>query len=302
MPQLIPTGLTLLAGRPKSGKSWLGLQIARAVGAGEEILGQPVERRRVLYLALEDNARRLKERMERQGWPAGLDVDFLLASDFRKQVGSLALKGKYATAGAQRLAKYIEAMAYRLIVTDTLSRAGLGDQLAHDEMVTALEPLQELALSLDCAFIFLDHHHKAVGDTPDAVSHVLGSTAKGALADTLLALYRKPGEVEAKLCATGRDIRDIALQLCFDDMTGCWRLLGKATTIELTERRQEILDVLATLGTATLSDIAKSIGQDKSNTSKRLADLVAAGLVRRTSHLGIVAYELGDAFDEAMAS
>ena len=32
---LIPEGLTLLAGKPKTGKSWLALQIALAVAADE---------------------------------------------------------------------------------------------------------------------------------------------------------------------------------------------------------------------------------------------------------------------------
>ena len=59
---LLPHGLTILAGRPKLGKSWLALQIAGAVGSGGEVLGRPVTRGKVLYLALEDTARRLRDR------------------------------------------------------------------------------------------------------------------------------------------------------------------------------------------------------------------------------------------------
>ena len=55
----------MLAGRPKIGKSWLALQLAVAVAEGGAFLEQPVTLRgAVLYLALEDTAQRLKERVE----------------------------------------------------------------------------------------------------------------------------------------------------------------------------------------------------------------------------------------------
>src|SRR5687768_6732745 len=64
VPGLIPEGLFLLAARPKLGKSWLMLSLAIAVANGGRALGQvKVERGEVLYLALEDTARRLQSRL-----------------------------------------------------------------------------------------------------------------------------------------------------------------------------------------------------------------------------------------------
>src|SRR5712691_6266175 len=61
---LIPEGLNIFAGRPKSGKSWLMLGIAIAVASGGRALGQvAVAPGDVLYLAMEDSPRRLKERI-----------------------------------------------------------------------------------------------------------------------------------------------------------------------------------------------------------------------------------------------
>lgn len=63
---LIPEGVTLLVGKPKTGKSWLALDIAIAVATGGECLGHAVPRPGdVLYLALEDNERRLNSRLEK---------------------------------------------------------------------------------------------------------------------------------------------------------------------------------------------------------------------------------------------
>src|SRR5918997_209730 len=60
VPGYIAEGCTLLAGRPKLGKSWLCLEIGLAVaGAGTCLGGLPCEEGDVLYLALEDNERRL---------------------------------------------------------------------------------------------------------------------------------------------------------------------------------------------------------------------------------------------------
>ena len=66
IPEILPEGLTLLAGKPKLGKSWLALSVALSIAAGGVALGtQPVAKGDVLYLALEDNARRLQSRARR---------------------------------------------------------------------------------------------------------------------------------------------------------------------------------------------------------------------------------------------
>jgi AAA domain len=65
VPELIPEGVTLLASRPKVGKSWLLLQITTAVANGTTALvenDQPIQGD-VLYQALEDNQRRLQRRL-----------------------------------------------------------------------------------------------------------------------------------------------------------------------------------------------------------------------------------------------
>src|SRR5262245_6744300 len=66
LPDLIPEGITLLAGKPKIGKSFFALDVCMAVAANRFVLGQtkPVQGD-ALYLALEDNQRRLKQRVDK---------------------------------------------------------------------------------------------------------------------------------------------------------------------------------------------------------------------------------------------
>ena len=78
VPRVLPEGVTLLAGKPKLGKSWLALGLCVAVASGGVALGtRRVERGEVLYLALEDNRRRLQKRLGKmlQGpAPEGLEM------------------------------------------------------------------------------------------------------------------------------------------------------------------------------------------------------------------------------------
>jgi len=79
IPEILPEGLTLLASRPGLGKSWLALSLALTIAAGGMALGtQPVTQGDVLYLALEENARRLQARARQllasmTGVPSGME-------------------------------------------------------------------------------------------------------------------------------------------------------------------------------------------------------------------------------------
>lgn len=55
---MLSTGLFILAGAPKVGKSWLALDIALGIAKGEKVLG-----RTALYLCLEDNYTRIQNRL-----------------------------------------------------------------------------------------------------------------------------------------------------------------------------------------------------------------------------------------------
>ena len=276
IPSLLPVGLAILAGKPKVGKSWLALQIAQAVASGGMALGKEVERGPVLYLALEDRPQRLQQRMRMQKWPNGLDCEFMVLGEFAEQIGDLKAEG------GERLARQIEIRGYRLVVIDTLSRAVSGDQIDVDQMTRALAPIQEMANAKNCVAMLIDHHAKGFGTTPDAVLNILGSTAKGAVPDTIWGMYKESGKSGAKLVTLGRDVDDQTLALEWDPITACWQCKGDAYELEMTERRQEIMAYLSDAGQVTIKEIAEGTGQDRSNAYKRVQDLVKAGKVAKT--------------------
>ena len=62
---LLTAGTYILAGAPKLGKSFLVMQLAWHVSTGEAVWDMPVKQGSVLYLALEDDMRRLQDRLYR---------------------------------------------------------------------------------------------------------------------------------------------------------------------------------------------------------------------------------------------
>src|SRR5262249_22078046 len=65
VPGILPEGLTLLAGKPKVGKSFLCLDVGIAVAEGGLCLGRQCERGDVMALFLEDTDRRMQRRIDK---------------------------------------------------------------------------------------------------------------------------------------------------------------------------------------------------------------------------------------------
>ena len=82
---LLYPGTYLFAGAPKVGKSFLMAQLAYHVSMGLPLWGYPVHKGTVLYLALEDDHRRLQGRLYRMFGTDG--TNDLLFATYAKQLG-----------------------------------------------------------------------------------------------------------------------------------------------------------------------------------------------------------------------
>jgi len=176
IPQLIPTGLTVLAGKPKAGKSWLCMDIGTAIALGDVVLGDiHVPQGKVLYLALEDNLRRLRERLTRvlEGQPSN---ENLIISTSWKRLDE---------GGLDDLEHCIDEEGFDLIMIDTLARirsAQHSQSYHYDGDYQSLIPLQELAIDREKAIILV--HHLRKKDSDDPFELVSGTTGITGCADT----------------------------------------------------------------------------------------------------------------------
>lgn len=280
IPGYIPMGLVLLGGRPKVGKSWLLMLIAFVVAVGGMLFGAKVKRRKVLYIAYEDNPRRIKDRCKKMGIPKGAPIQF-----------EFTWKPLHA-GGLNDLLIAIEGAEYGLVVIDTLSRSIPGvDQNDPTVIGPLCEQLQRMAIDHNMTILPADHTRKPNGIYADPIDDIMSATAKSATADAVLAIYKEQGKAGANLRGRGKDIEEIDLALTFDPLTGCWQSEGNASELKHTEAQNAILEYLQTEGKAQEPTISKLLGKDRGNVYKQLQNLVNDGKVRKEKIEGKVYYE-----------
>jgi hypothetical protein len=259
VPGLFPEGVTLLASRPKMGKSWLLLQITTAVAGGKITLTashQPTVGD-VLYLALEDNPRRLQRRLTkyfgglRETWPGRLNV---VTEWKRLDQGGLE--------GLREWCRSVEAPV--LIAIDTLKRVRppkRGGQNEYYADYEACQGLQNLAGELGLSII-IAHHDRKMGadDVFDTVSGTLGLTGG---VDTIAILKRSGQGVTLHI--QGRDMEEeIEKAVRFDRETCRWVILGEAVEVHRSNARKAVLTALTSIPAGlTVKEIMSATGLDK---------------------------------------
>jgi len=271
VPNLIPAGTTILAGRPKLGKSWLALQAGVGVASGGQVLGEEVEQRKVLYLALEDGKRRLQDRLNMQRCPSDAAIDFVTEWPTLLEQGEIDLMA------------LIDREGYQFVIVDTLARFS-GARRADDEAKVALKlgALQRFAVDNNIALLLVDHHRKpGASAVQDVIDDIMGGTGKAGIADAALGLYRRRGQRGAELKLTGRDLVDRELAVEFDKQLFTWQMLGDADAVASNTIQGQILATMheAFDGQASCSELAKYLTRDRSNVHRELQELMNKGHV-----------------------
>jgi hypothetical protein len=272
VPGIIVEGLTLFAGKPKIGKSWLLLHAAIAVAAGESTLGEiECEQGDVLYCALEDNPRRLQSRMRilRPGKP------WLPRLHFQTEMARLSVGGLDYIRG------WLESVEQpRLVVIDTLAmvRAPKGrDQTQYEADYNAVLTLRALAAERGIAIVVIHHLRKM--DSDDAFDTVSGTLGLTGAPDTILVLKRDQSGAII-LYGRGRDLVEIEKAMSFDRATCTWTIAGEVQEARRSAARQKILDAMVELGEpAGPSEIAALARTTIGNAKQLLRKLVEAGIV-----------------------
>jgi AAA domain/RepB DNA-primase from phage plasmid len=228
VPGYIVEGLTILGGKPKLGKSWLALDVGIAVATGGKAMNAvECEQGDVIYLALEDNYRRMQERIR------------MLAPPFRKKAGIDLSRLKIRTAAPRIDEGLLDALDQwrtsaknpRLIIIDVYMKVRPPRKRSEDAYAAdyaAVLPLQKYASDHRLAIVLVTHTRKMEAEDP--LESISGTNGVTGAADAVLVLSR--GANGTTLYGRGRDIEEIETAMNFNG--------GKLVGIGQRRRREEI--------------------------------------------------------------
>ena len=240
---LLYPGAYLFVGAPKVGKSFLMAQLAYHVGAGLPLWGYPVHQGTVLYLALEDDHRRLQERLYRMFGTDG--TDNLYFSIYAKQLGG-GLE--------EQLKRFVqEHPDTRLIIIDTLQkiREAGGDKYSYGNDYDIIGKLKQFADQMGICLLLVHHTRKQQAD--DKFDMISGTNGLLGAADGAFLLQKeKRTDRGATLELSGRDQQDQRLHLNRDMERLVWEL-ERAETELWKAPPDPVLEAVAALVTADRS-------------------------------------------------
>ncbi len=211
---LLSNGLHLLAGAPKSGKSWLALWLSVTVAKGESVWDNAVKQGTTLYLCFEDSRLRIQNRL------------FDITDDAPPNVHFCEESCRLGEGLEERIDQFIaDHPDTVLIIIDTLQmirKPTADNSYAND--YADLSVLKKLADKNGLA-ILLIHHLRKQKDT-DPFNRISGTTGlSGAVDSSFTLIEEKRGSGKATLTCIGRDIEYREMELKRNE-NNVWELIS----------------------------------------------------------------------------
>lgn len=282
VPGLLPEGVSMIAGPPKAGKTWLAMHLSLAVYQGGQFLGRTLRCREVLYLSLESSENWIQGRWRRmlgdvppERIPDGLELCF----------ESLKLGRGFE----EQLTGFIEARNdVGLVVVDTMVRVDPCDftagRTAYQQDAATLEGITEVARRFPgVAFVFLHHTREAKASNPlDALNGSRGLS--GTLDGCWLLDHLDCDEQDlTQLTFVNRNAEPVEPLAVRMNETCRFEVVGPASRHVGGVLNQEILDALkVSEGPMTPKALVNALSEPGGKIRQYLCRLKRLGLVNRT--------------------
>lgn len=256
---LLYQGTYLFVGSPKIGKSFFMAQLAYHVSTGTPLWDYPVKKGTVLYLALEDDYRRLQERMYRMfGTDSTENLYFSVSS---KPLGNGL---------TDQLSGFIrEHPDTTLVIIDTLQkiREVDSDSYSYAKDYEIINQLKQFSDSWGICMLLV--HHTRKQKSSDNFDMISGTNGLLGCADGAFMLYKETRTSnKATLEISGRDQQDQKIHLIRDEEKLCWNF-EKAETELWKEPPEPLLECIANLVTeenptwqGTATELIEKLGLD----------------------------------------
>jgi hypothetical protein len=253
------SGLMLLAGRPKVGKSALARNLALSVATGTPFVGRRCLAGKVIWLGLEEPASELRDKLEIMG-AQGLPILYRVDPFSGDELEWLRLA--------------VDAERPAMVIIDTIGRFSKIENINDYSQVTrATQPILDLRDRFGTTFVLL--HHNNNSNSP------LGSTQWQGVPDVILSLTKNDDEtrfIKSLGQRSGLELEPTALTLDHD--TG--RIVGEESRSIADQRtaEQKILRAVETDQQYTREQLAR-LGARKLRYGRAAVDaLTSAGFFK----------------------
>ncbi len=256
---LLYQGTYLFVGSPKIGKSFFMAQLAYHVSTGTPLWDYPVKKGTVLYLALEDDYRRLQERMYR-----------MFRTDSTENLYFSVSSKPLGNGLTDQLSGFIrEHPDTTLVIIDTLQkiREVDSDSYSYAKDYEIINQLKQFSDSWGICLLLV--HHTRKQKSSDNFDMISGTNGLLGCADGAFMLYKETRTSnKATLEISGRDQQDQKIHLIRNEEKLCWNF-EKAETELWKEPPEPLLECIANLVTeenptwqGTATELIEKLGLD----------------------------------------
>lgn len=263
----ITGGVSLLTGKPKSGKSTLARMMAVSISQGSSFLERKSVEGKVLYLALEEKRSELRKH-------------FVLLQSQRPE--SIYVHVGTFHGGIAGIKELIKKINPALVVVDPLFRllkiADINDYLL---VSNAMENIIELARDTNVHLLLVHHQNKQ----REGSDGILGSTALFGAVDTAIIMRRvKEQSYISSRQRYGDDLSEVLINFTPE---GRMFTLGESAEQSIHVKAElEILEYIENYAPVTEEEITDNVRIATQVKRKVLRDLLEKGLIKRINQGG----------------
>lgn len=272
---IIPTGLTVLAGGAKVGKSFFCWNLAMALAKGSTAFNSIAieQHQNLLYLALEDPPKLIQGRLNLISYDNDMPKNLHIINN----VGDL----KFDSVGLTRIKEKMDEIDCKILIVDTWKfvepdTSNTRNKTSYEIDYHKMSEVHRFCHENDISMILVTHTRKAA-DVFNPFNRIQGSTGMQSGADTLLMLEKDKDDEMHILHVTGREVLPNEYAMSLDD--GIWTLQGDADDVRTTDARQEILNILKDAGDegCTAKEITELSDKKSSSVKVMLGRMKADG-------------------------
>ena len=260
---LFAGGLSLLSSKPKTGKTSILKHLALCLARGENFLNRSSTKTKVLFFALEENAKKLQEAFKEM---SASDEDILIITRRPKQDVREAF------------IEIVKKHSPCFIIVDTLGKLErIEDFNSYSEVSSTIAEYESLARETNSHILL--SHHLSKGDK-DSEDGILGSTALFGAVDTAIFL-RKDSDGKRSISTTqryGDSMEPTYIKMLANKS---FELLGSKAEVYESNIDERILECLSK-GRLTEKEVRDLVKGKTKEVSNRLRSLAQSGAIYKT--------------------